>query len=88
LLVIDRPLGRIGAVLAHLRFPGDDIDADAADAGGRPGEVLVHEVLAESERLEDLGSVVALDGADAHLRDDFEDALGDRLAVLLLGKLG
>ena len=30
--------------------------------------------------------MVALDGADAHLGDDLEDALGDRLAVLLLGR--
>ena len=46
LFVIDRPLGGIGAVLAHLRFSGHDIDADAADARWRPCEVLIHEVLA------------------------------------------
>jgi len=35
LLVVDRPLGRIGPVLAHLHFSGDDVDADAADASRR-----------------------------------------------------
>ena len=88
LLVEDRPVRWIGPVLAHLHFAGDHVDADAADARGGPGEVLVDEVLIEAERLEDLGAVVALYGADAHLRDDLHDALGDGLAVLLLGYLG
>ena len=35
---------------------------------GRPGEVLVDDVLVEADRLEDLGAAVALDGRDAHLR--------------------
>ncbi len=87
LLVIDRPVGRIRPVLAHLDFAGDHVDADAADAGRRPGEVLVDEVLIQPQRLEDLSAVVALNGADAHLGDYFDDALGDGLAVLLLGHL-
>ena len=49
LLVVDRPLGRVGPVLAHLHFAGDDVDADAADARRRPGEVLVDEVLVEPD---------------------------------------
>src|ERR1035437_3750174 len=88
LLVIDGPLRRIGPILSHLHFAGDDVDTDATDAGGRPGEVLVDEVLVEAYRFKYLSAVVALDGADAHLRDDLDDALGDGLAVLLLGQLG
>jgi len=75
-------------VLTHPHLAGDDVDADAADPRGRPGEALVNEVLIEPQRLEDLGAVVALDRADPHLGDDLDDPLGDRLAVLLLGQLG
>ena len=85
--MVDGPLGRVGPILAHLHFPGHDLDSDAADAGRRSGEVLVDEVLVEAEGFEDLGAVVALDGADAHLADDLDDAFGDCLAVLLLGQL-
>ncbi len=88
LLVVDRPLGRIGPILAHLHFARDDVYADAADPGWRAGEVLVDEVRVEPDGLEDLRAVVALDGADAHLGDDLDDPLGDRLAVLLFGDLG
>jgi hypothetical protein len=88
LLVDDGPLGRVGAVLAGLHLPGDDVDAHAADAGGGPGEVLVDEVLVQAHRLEDLGAVVALDGGDPHLGDHLDDALVHRLDVLLLGDVG
>ena len=88
LLVVDRPPGRVRAVLAHLHLSSDDVDADAADPRGRPGEALVNEVLIEPHRLEDLGAVVALDRADPHLGDDLDNPLGYGLAVFLLGQLG
>ena len=75
----------VGLVVAQAHFPGDDIDADAADAGGGAREILVHEVLAEAERLEDLGAVVALHRGDAHLGHDLDDALVDCLDVFHLG---
>ena len=86
--VDDRPPRRVGAVLAGLDLLGHDLDADAADAGRRPGEVLVHEVAVEPDRLEDLGAVVAVDRRDAHPRDGLDDALGRGLAVAVLGRLG
>jgi len=62
--VVDGALGREAPLVAHPRLLRDDVDADAADPGGGPGEVLVHEVLREPHRLEDLGAVVALDRRD------------------------
>ena len=82
--VHDRPLGREAPLVPHPRFLGDDVDADAADARGGPGEVLVDEILREAHRLEDLRAVVALDGADPHLGDHLHQALDHRLQVFLL----
>ena len=47
---------REGVVVAQERLFRDHVDADAADAGRRPREVAVHEVLREPDRLEDLGA--------------------------------
>ena len=80
----DGALGRKTALVPHAGFIGHHVDADAAHARGRPGEVLVDEVLGEPHRLEDLGAVVALDGADPHLGDHLHQALDHRLQVLLL----
>ena len=78
------PPGRPGAVLAGLDLLAHDLDADAADPGRRPGEVLVDEVAVEPDGLEDLGAVVAVDRGDAHPADRLDDALGRGLAVALL----
>ena len=86
--VDDGALGRVAALVAQPRLLGHHVDAHPAHPGGGPGEVLVDEVLVEADRLEDLGAVVALDGRDAHLGDDLDDALGDRLGVALLGLVG
>ena len=50
-----------------------------------PAEVLVDDVFGQADRLEDLRAAVALDGADAHLRGDLEDALIGGLEVVLDG---
>ena len=84
LAVDDRAFGRIRAVLAQLDLAGDDLDADAADPARRPGEVLVHEVPVEAQRLEHLGAVVAVDRGDAHPGDRLDHALDHGLAVALL----
>ena len=64
-------------------FLRDHVEADAADARGRPGEVLVDDVLAEADGFEDLRAVIALDGRDAHLRHHLDDALGRGLDEVL-----
>ena len=60
-----------------------DVDADAADARRGPGEVLVDERLIEADRLEDLRAAVALQRRDAHLGHHLQDALVERLDVVL-----
>ena len=78
----DGPLGE-GALVAEEGLARHHVQADPADARGRPGEVAVHEVLGETDGLEDLGGAIRLDGGDAHLRDDLEHALVQGLDVVL-----
>ena len=70
-----RGVGRAGGA----RLLGEHVEADAAEAGGRPGEAGVDDLLAEADRLEDLRAGVGGDGGDAHLGHDLEHALAERL---------
>ncbi len=54
-------------------------DADAADPGGRPGEVALDQLGPEADSLEDLRAAVRRDRRDAHLRHRLEQALRDAL---------
>ena len=62
---------------------GDLVEADAAEAADGAGEVLVDQLLAEADGLEDLGAGVGRDRGDAHLGHHLEDALAGRLDVVL-----
>ena len=64
---------------------GDLVEADAAEAADGAGEVLVDELVAETDRLEDLRAGVAGDGADAHLAHHLQHALAGGLDVVLHG---
>ena len=72
-----------GALMPLEHLLGDHVDPDAADARRGPGEVAVHEVLVEADRLEDLRAAIALERRDAHLGHHLEDALVERLDVVL-----
>ncbi len=77
---------RIGVVCDLVTVGGfarDDIEPDAADARRGPGEVLVDDLLAESNRLEDLSAAITLHGRDAHLGGDLDQALAERLDEML-----
>ncbi len=50
---------------------------------GRAGEILLDQGPVQPDRLENLGAVVALEGGNAHLREHLEQALVDRLLVVL-----
>ncbi len=63
--------------MALHRLPGQDVEADAADAGGGAGEVPVDERPVEPDGLEDLGPGVGMHRRDAHLRQHLEQALAD-----------
>src|SRR5262249_2256221 len=56
--------------------------AAPADRAAGPGEVPLHQLLVESDRLEHLRAGVRRDGRDAHLGHDLQDALAERLDVV------
>jgi hypothetical protein len=70
------------AVMPLQHFGGDDVDADAADARRRPGEIPIDERLVEPDGLEDLRPAIALQRRDPHLGHHLEDALVERLDVV------
>src|SRR5215212_9024008 len=76
---------RVGAAVAPQRLDREHVQADAADARGRAGEVLLDERFLEPDRLEDLGAAVAANGRDPHLRNRLEDPLAGRLDHVVLG---
>ncbi len=63
-------------------------DADAAHLGRGAAEVLVHQLLAQPDGLENLRTAVGHVGADAHLRHDLRQALADALDVVADGLFG
>ena len=76
-VVLDkRPLAKRGGVAGH-GLAADTGKREAADAGGGAREAEVDDVAAEAEGLEDLRALVRLQGRDAHLGHDLEDADAD-----------
>ena len=67
------------------RIGCDLLQADTADVAGDTSEVAIHQVTAQADRLEQLGSTVATDRADTHLAQYLLQALADRLDIVLLG---
>ena len=59
------------------------LEGDAAEARVKAREVAREHVVGDADRLEELGADVTRDGAHAHLRHDLDDALVERLAVLI-----
>ena len=72
---------RVGARVAVEALPGQHVHPHAADARGRAGEVAVHELLLDADRLEDLRAGVGADRRDPHLGEDLQEALADGLDV-------
>ncbi len=70
-------------VMALSYLLSDHIDANAANSRRGPGEILVHEILVESNCFKDLSAAVTLDGRDTHFGDDLDDALVNGLDVIL-----
>ena len=86
-VVVDRVVA-IGVAVALDRLAGDFEQADAFDRRRRAGEVFLDKIAGEPDRVEDLRAAIGLIGRDAHLGHDLEDALADRLQVVLLHRLG
>ena len=62
-------------------FPRRSRQADAADSRGGLVEVAADECFIQPDRLENLGTPVALDRADAHLGHHLDDPFLDRFAI-------
>ena len=62
---------------------GDLLEPDAADLRMGPVEALLDERLADPDRLENLGALVAVEHRDPHLRHDLEQALLQAVAEVL-----
>ena len=73
------------AVVPVLHALADLLQADAAHAGDRVGEVLVDDVLPDADRLEDLRALVGLKHRNAHLGGHAAHAAHHRADVVLLG---
>ena len=84
---IDRAVAVSVAVAAH-RLLGDLLPARALDGGGGAGEVFLDEARMQADRVEDLRAAIGLVGRDAHLGHDLQQALADRLDVVLLDLVG
>ncbi len=80
--LVDRRFAEGVAVAAHGLF-GDLGEADALDTGMGAGEILVDEILAQADGVENLRAAIGLIGRDAHLGHHLEQALVDRLDVAL-----
>ena len=63
------------------RLGRDLFEADAFDQRRGAGEILLHEVRLQPDRVEYLRAAIGLVGRDAHLGHHLEDALADRLDV-------
>ena len=77
-----------GVGMLHLRLAGQHVQADALDARGGAGEVGVDQRFVQAHCLKDLRAAIALQSADAHLREGLQQALVDGLDEVLLGIFG
>ena len=59
----------------------DVLERDASDSADRIREVFVHQFFADTQSLEDLGTLVGLDRGDTHFRADLNDAVNDGLRI-------
>ena len=67
-------------------FP-DFFQANSAHFTDRVGEVVVHDVLLDSNNFENLGRLVRLERGNTHLGGDFYDSVEDRLVIVVNGSM-
>ncbi len=77
-----------GVGVFHVRFAGEHVEADAFDARSGAGEVGLDEVVVETDGFKDLRAAIALQGADAHLGEGFQQAFVDGLDEALFSVVG
>ena len=76
-----------GVGVLDQRLARQHVQAHALDARSGAGEVRVDQRLIQPNGLEDLRAAIALQGADAHLREGLQQALVDGLDEVLLGMI-
>ena len=86
-LAIERVVA-IGARVADQRLLGDRPEVGALDRRRGAGEVFLDKIALQPDRIEDLRAAIGLIGRDPHLGDDLQNALAERLQVILLDLLG
>ena len=77
-----------GANAAAEGFFRDLEQSGAFDGRGGAREIVLDEVRRQTHSVEDLGAAIGLVGRDAHLGHDLQNALADRLDVVLLNLVG
>ena len=83
-VAIDRIVAKGVAVAAHALPRRSPPGPTPSMVRGGAGEILVDEVAGQADSVEDLGAAIGLVGGDAHLGHDLQNALADRLDVVLL----
>ena len=74
-----------GGAVAGLHVGLDVLQPDAPHPADGAGEVFVDDLFRDAHRLEDLAALVALDGGNAHLGGDLDDAVQDGGVVVADG---
>ena len=74
-----------GFLMAGFQILLDILDRDAAHAGDGVRKVFVHDLFRDAQRFKNLAARVGLDGGNAHLGRDFDNAREDGLVVILDG---
>src|SRR6185437_5856626 len=69
-------------------FFGDLVEAHAFDAGGGAGEAFIDDTAVKADDLEDLSSLVGLQGGDAHLGEYLEQAFANGFGIVLFELFG
>src|SRR5208337_3382033 len=73
--------------MLHLRFAGEYAEADALNARRGAREIGFNKRLVQAHCFEHLRTAIALQGADAHLRESLQQSLVDGLDEVLFGIL-
>lgn len=87
--MVDPAVGKVvvaplvgSAVLVQL-LAGEVLEAQSTNAAQRTSKARVHHFLSDTERLENLRSLVALERGNAHLGEDLQQPVADGMTVII-----
>ena len=73
-----------GSGVELVRLPGNIFQGDASHAAHCAGKIPVDHILGNAHRLENLRSLIGLDGGNAHFGGDFDNAVKHGAPVIRL----